>query len=242
MAISLGVGFNSGSATSSAPAITLTGCTAGRALLCGVILYNSTTTISSVTVTGESNAIQFGTQELMATPDGSIAIYHRPLTASGDKTVTFNLSVSETASMFVMEVQGQAASPYGAAILQNDVVVGVDWITQAGNITLDGDQSMLFAMSYSNDVPSNTLIAPFDNIQTIPSGGWFSRAFWKFNAGNNGAVIPVEFNMESGGTTNRHGFIVVGYKALVSTVPTLSAAGVNDLTATSARPKITLAF
>lgn len=109
MAITAGVGSATAStATVTSQAVTLNSCTAGRQLLIGVAWDNATATISSITVSGESDATVHASPQRSthATPTSLQLASLANITASGNKIVTVNMSASVTISVTVVEVQG----------------------------------------------------------------------------------------------------------------------------------------
>lgn len=119
MAISLGVGPTDARNTSTGNtiAVTLTGTTAGRTLVIGVRWRGNAVTLSSITITSESNATIIGSAAYDAGPDTSLQMaYLTNTTTTGDKTITATLSGnSAQRGIFAMELFGSEIVDYDNA-------------------------------------------------------------------------------------------------------------------------------
>lgn len=92
----------------------LAGCTAGRAIVGGCYWSHATSTITSITATGESNAQLIGSPARNAGANGDASVqlfYFQNLAGSGDKTIQANFSaVYGGVGFFAFEVSGGHAT------------------------------------------------------------------------------------------------------------------------------------
>lgn len=90
--------------------LSLVGCTAGNAILGGCYWSHASSTITSITATGESNAVLVGSPARTAGANGDASVqlfYFQNLAASGTKTVQANFSAEYGGvGFFALEVAG----------------------------------------------------------------------------------------------------------------------------------------
>lgn len=152
----LGATFVDGSAFNATLNLTYNGLTTGRGLICAFVLGTSGagSTISSVTVSGESNMTVLGTPSLNTTLNMSTQLaYLSSLSVGGNKTISVNWSNNQSIYGICQEVyfgsnggitlDGSAGNNQGS--LANPSI----------NVTTSSADSMLFGFVESN-VPSQS--------------------------------------------------------------------------------------
>lgn len=230
MTFSVTVGPTSNTSVSgSTYSVTLTGCTAGHAIVIGVWFYDASKTISVVSVSGESNATAIGTLDRdSAQFDAAKQMFYLPvLTGTANKSISAFLSGTPTfaGGIWAAEVSAAIALDTNAAAHGN-VAPGT------------GEYSVNYTTSAANDI-----VFSFDEASndTTPPSGWTGFALG--NTGNfldgqyiadigaAGSKTPIYVNVAGNGA---YQLVVAAFKAAaasgtLSKVNTIAVANVSNL-------------
>lgn len=183
--ITLGVSpvSNAGAGGASTVAVTINGVTAGNSL---VVLceWFGVTTISSITISGESNATVVGSPAVNATGTVSAqTAYLANVTTGGNKTVTLTLSgTSSTFNITVLEIVGANKASFVDASANYNSGAGSVANTNS-TITTVAANAALFASISANTGVTPTAGSGFTSV----FAGTFGATEYKLNAGAAGS-------------------------------------------------------
>jgi hypothetical protein len=191
MAFTVGVGpavYSAGGVAN--PSLVLNGTTAGRHLVIGVVWYDPNETdddtITSITVSGESNATLISTPQFEPVTHWAVQLaYLSPLTAGGNKTVqiTGTAHAASDFQIFVIEYAGPALSPWLDA--SGKANGSSSSPSTSFTTTVGGDLLVGFAATFDSDPTPG---AGFTNIASDPDNiGPFCEGEYKLNAGAAGS-------------------------------------------------------
>lgn len=198
MSITLTNGPVAAQVSSTTVSVALTGCVAGRGIICGIRLYSNTITVSSVTCTSEADltvsTIMRG-QSALSYPSFCFA-YLPNITTNGDKTITCTFSSAvpgNAAGMFAMEVAGQEQSA-SFFDLQADAIAANP--NNSVSLSPSVDHCFIVAQATSG-VGDPTAGAGFTLI-TLANVGSFDSAEYQLDSGTAGARNVPFGSMSSG--------------------------------------------
>lgn len=182
MAITLGVGPALTTGSSTSIATTLNSVTQGRAVLVGVGWANQNVTISSIAISGETNAT-LGTRQAVATGYSQWGIFPSISGSSGNKTVTVTFSGSVSSSgLWLQELVGVATSGTVDADLQFTSSTGTfDTNLAINGVTTASANAAVFMMFEGIQNPNNfTLDSPLTLLSTDNVPADFFGNIWNY--------------------------------------------------------------
>jgi hypothetical protein len=197
--------------------MSLTGTTAGRSLVIVVNWYEGggAMTISSITISGESNATLVAgskyTQSGGMTAAGQIA-YLANITASGDKTVTVNMSGSTYISCGVMEFAGMDTSsqPDASTSFEGFDADGSDSCNQ--NIITTTDNALIVALC-TNSGATDPTVSGYTDWASYPNINFYEVVAYNLDVGVAGSKT-VQFLSPF----NNSGLSIVAFKVASAAV------------------------
>ncbi len=230
MAWTLGAGpvTNASGGAGTSLAVNLTGTTAGRSIIVGVMWNSTTSTITSITCTGESNLTLIGSPQRSAggADKGIQLAYLANNTGGGSKTITVNLSGSGFLSIFAVEYAGGNI----ASLLDTSNSAAAASSNPSTSLTTTSNNSLIVSIVCSDSGVNSTPGSGFTAISVDDSNG-ATDAEYKLDAGtagsktvdytnastNNWVIYAAAFNTQDDNVTRAPG---AGSLSVTGTAPT----------------------
>lgn len=193
MAHTLGVGPTTGSNTGTTENLTLVGTTIGRSIAILVWWCHATAVVSSITISGESNATLIGTPERRDLTSGALyalqVAYLSNNTAGGDKTITATFDASTAAcGLCAVEIAGgDTAGWYD----------GAEAGAQAGTVNITTNTANAFVIGVCADNGGGPTAGSGYTAIVLPNVFWFEEGQYDLDVGAAGSKT---FDMGVSGT------------------------------------------